>query len=189
MLKSASTLLVKLSVGKKRLCKCIQENPQELSKWVIGTRVAPLPDSEDEIESRRLKMKFLLDLGYGENPVMMKKALKIFRGRGEDFLERFDSIVNAGFDKKDVSEMIKLSPHILNLSRDTIQAKIDILVNELGYPLRSLITFPGYLGYTTQRVRLRLAMYKWLQDQGKARPNLSLSTILSGTEKKFFSRY
>ncbi|OMO55190.1 Mitochodrial transcription termination factor-related protein [Corchorus olitorius] len=189
MLKKATTLLENLNVGKKRLCKHIQENPQELSKWVFGTRVAPLPDSGEDTESQRLKMKFLLDLGYGENPGMMEKALKTFRGRGGELQERFDFIVNAGLDKKDVSEMIKLSPQILNQSRDTIQEKIDILVNELGYPLRSLIRFPGYLGYTTQRVRLRLAMYKWLIDKGKAHPNLGLSTIISNTEKYFFSKY
>ncbi|XWS66426.1 hypothetical protein CRYUN_Cryun05aG0198400 [Craigia yunnanensis] len=104
----------------------MQENPQELGKWGIRTRVGPLPR---DAESQRLKMKFFLDLGYGENPTMMKKAHKAFRGWGGELQERFDSIVNAGLDKEDVSEMVTSSPQILNQRKAVIQSKIDILVN------------------------------------------------------------
>ncbi|XP_021282536.1 transcription termination factor MTEF18, mitochondrial-like [Herrania umbratica] len=189
MLKKTNSLLGNLNVGKRRLCKYIQENPQELSKWVMGKRVVRLPDSGEDLKSQRLRMKFLLDLGYGENPNMMKKALKAFRGRGGELQERFDSIVNTGLDKKDVSEMVRVSPQILNQSKDIIQKKIDILVNELGYPLSSLVVFPSYLSYTTQRVRLRLAMYSWLRDQGKAEPDLALSTLVACSDKLFLRQY
>ncbi|KAK8315171.1 hypothetical protein V6Z12_D01G222100 [Gossypium hirsutum] len=161
-------------LGSCRLCKYIQENPQELSKWVIGLRIVPLPDSGEDIESKRLKMKFLLDLGYGENPNMMNKAFKVFRGRGGELQERFDSIVNAGLDKADVSEMVTVSPQILNQSKTVIQSKIDILVNELGYPLS---------------VRLRMAMYNWLKDHKKAEPDLALSTIVACSDKIFLNQY
>ncbi|PPD88585.1 hypothetical protein GOBAR_DD14474 [Gossypium barbadense] len=188
-LKKTNSLLSNLNVGKKRLCKYIQENPQELSKWVIGLRIVPLPDSGEDIESKRLKMKFLLDLGYGENPNMMNKAFKVFRGRGGELQERFDSIVNAGLDKADVSEMVTVSPQILNQSKTVIQSKIDILVNELGYPLSSLVSFPSFLSYTTQRVRLRMAMYNWLKDHKKAEPDLALSTIVACSDKIFLNQY
>ncbi|KAE8729825.1 coiled-coil domain-containing protein 75-like [Hibiscus syriacus] len=188
-LKKTNSLLTNLNVGKKRLCKYIQENPQELSKWGMGTRVMPLPDSGEDTESQKLKTKFLLDLGYGENPDTMKKAFKVFRGRGGELQERFDSIVNAGLVKEDVSKMVRLTPHILNLSKAVIQSRIDILVNELGFPLSSLILFPAYFTYTTQRVRLRLAMYNWLRDQEKVEPDLALSTLLSCSDKIFMSRY
>ncbi|XVF56025.1 hypothetical protein PTKIN_Ptkin06aG0083600 [Pterospermum kingtungense] len=189
MLKKTNTLLSNLNVGKRRLCKYIKENPQELGKWGIGTRVGPLPESEEDIESQRLKMKFFLELGYGENPDMMKKALKAFRGRGGELQERFDSIVNAGLDKKDVLEMVSVSPQILNQSKAVIQSKIDILVKELGYPVSSLVAFPSYLSYTTQRVRLRLAMYNWLKDQGKLETDLALSTIVACADRKFMSHF
>ncbi|XVE96077.1 hypothetical protein REPUB_Repub02eG0190400 [Reevesia pubescens] len=188
-LKKTNSLLSNLNVGKKRLCKYIQENPQELGKWGIGTRVGPLPKSGEDIESQRLKMKFLLDLGYGANPDVMKKALKVFRGRGGELQERFDSIVKAGLDKEDVSEMVAVSPQILNQSKAVIQSKIYLLVNELGYPLSSLVSFPSYLSYTTQRARLRLAMYNWLKDQKKVAPDLALSTIVACSEKIFLSQY
>ncbi|GMI78841.1 hypothetical protein like AT5G06810 [Hibiscus trionum] len=188
-LKKTNTLLNDLNVGKKRLCKYIQENPRELSKWGMGTRVGSLPDSGEDTESQKLKMKFFLDLGYGENPDMMNKAFKVFRGRGGELQERFDSIVNAGLEKEDVCNMVRASPQILNQSKASIQSKIDILVNELGFPLSSLILFPSYLSYTTQRVRLRLAMYNWLKDQEKVEPDLAMSTLVSCSDKLFLSRY
>ncbi|KAE8683588.1 protein STRUBBELIG-RECEPTOR FAMILY 2 [Hibiscus syriacus] len=188
-LKKANSLLSHLNVGKKRLCKYIQENPQELSKLGIGSRVEPLPNSGDDMESQRLKMKFFLDLGYGENPDMTKKASKVFRGRGRELQERFDSIVNAGLDKATVSEMVSVSPQILNQSKAVIQSKINVLVNELGYPLSSLVTFPSFLSYTTRRVRLRLIMYNWLKDHKKADPDLALSTIVACSDKLFMNQY
>ncbi|XP_022766783.1 transcription termination factor MTEF18, mitochondrial-like [Durio zibethinus] len=189
MLKKTNSLLSNLNVGKKRLCKYIQENPQEMGKWGLGTKVGPLPSSEEDLESQRLKMKFFLNLGYGQNPKRMEKAVKTFRGRGGELQERFDCIVNAGLDREDVSEMVSVSPQILNQSNAVIQSKIDILVNELGYPISSLVSFPSYLSYTTQRVRLRLAMYNWLKDHKKVAPDLALSTIVACTDKVFLSQY
>ncbi|KAL4377548.1 hypothetical protein GQ457_02G025570 [Hibiscus cannabinus] len=188
-LKKSNTLLNHLNVGKKRLCKYIQENPRELSKWGMGTRVRSLPESGEDIESQKLKMKFFLDLGYGENEDMMKKAFKVLRGRGGELQERFDCIANAGLEKEDVSKMVRASPQILNQSKAVIQSKLDILVKELGFPLSSLILFPSYLSYTTQRVRLRLAMYNWLKDEEKVEPDLALSTLVSCSDKLFLSRY
>ncbi|KAK8476784.1 hypothetical protein V6N11_021136 [Hibiscus sabdariffa] len=85
--------------------------------------------------------------------------------------------------------MVRASPQILNQSKAVIQSKLDILVRELGVPLSCLILFPSYLSYTTQRVRLRLAMYNWLKDQEKVEPDLALSTLVSCSDKLFLSRY
>jgi hypothetical protein len=70
-----------------------------------------------------------------------------------------------------------------------IQMKIDFLVNDLGYPISSLVTFPSLLSYTCQRVNLRLSMYNWLKDQGKADPRLSLSTVVACSDDTFRKQY
>jgi hypothetical protein len=185
-LKKTNSLLANLNVGKKRLCKIVQENPQELNNWVLGNRVKPLPRTgEDLIE----KSKFLLNLGFVENSDKMKAAFKVFRGKGDELQERFDCIVKAGLKQKDVSEMIKVSPQVLNQKKDVIQMKIDFLVNDLGYPISSLVTFPSLLSYTCQRVNLRLSMYNWLKDQGKADPRLSLSTVVACSDDTFRKQY
>ncbi|XP_059659651.1 transcription termination factor MTEF18, mitochondrial-like [Cornus florida] len=187
-LKKLNTLLSDLKSGKKRLREIIKKNPQELKNWVFGSRVKPLPNSGDELRSRMMRIKFLLDLGFVEDSNEMRKSLKVFRGKGGELQERFDCFVNAGLNKKDVTHMIKVAPQILNLKKEVIKMKIDFLVNDSGYPLSTLITFPAYVGYTNQRVKLRLSMYNWLKDKGTVELNLALSTVISSTEK-IFMRY
>ncbi|KAJ4829580.1 hypothetical protein Tsubulata_031633 [Turnera subulata] len=191
-LKRTNSLLTSLNIGKKRLCNIIQENPREIKKWVIGSRVHPLPNPEEELlktSDKTLKTKFLSDLGLLETSDKMEKALKSFRGKGSELQDRFDCIVEAGLDKKDVCEMIKRSPHILNQKKGVIQMKIDFLVNDLGCPVSTLTTFPSFLSYTIPRIKLRFQMYNWLKDQGVAEPLLALSTVLASSDKSFVSCY
>ncbi|CAK7342384.1 unnamed protein product [Dovyalis caffra] len=184
-LKKSSTLRSVLNAPNKRICELIQENPQVLKKWGMGSKVEHLPNSR--LQSRMLKTKFLLDLGIVDNSNKIERAVNVFRGSGAKFQERFDCIVDAGLSRKDVCEMIKSSPTILNQSKEVLEKKIDFLVNNLGYPVSYLVTFPFYFNYTTARVKLRLAMYNWLKDQGNGEPMLSLSTLIASSDKKFIS--
>jgi hypothetical protein len=186
-LKKPNTLRLALHAAEKRMCEVIQESPQVLKKWVMGSKVKRLPNLR--LKSRKLKTKFLLDLGIVDNSNKIGKALKVFRGSGEKFQERFDCIVEAGVSRKDACEMIKASPQILGQSKDVLEMKIDFLVNKVGYPVSYLVTFPSYLNFTTQRVELRLAMYNWLKDQGKSVPMLSLRSLISLSDKKFINEY
>lgn len=188
-LKKTNSLLSRLNAGKKRICEVIQENPEIMKKWVKGSKIEWLPDSGEELRSQMLKTKFFVDLGFVENSDEMKRALKVFRGRGAELQERFDCLVIAGLDRKDVCEMIKVSPQILNQKKEVIEMKIDFLINDLGFPVSSLVRFPSYLSYTMQRAKLRLTMYNWLKEQGKVNPMLSFSTIVGCTDNVFLSQY
>lgn len=188
-LKKANSLLGNLSVGKKRMCKIVKENPTVLKNWVLGKRVKRLPIPEEERQSRMMKTKFLLDLGFVENSKEMNRALKVFRGKGKELQERFDCIVSAGLDPKEVSEMVKLSPQILNQSKNVIETKIHYLVNDLGHPISALRKFPSFLNYNVQRVNLRLSMYNWLKNMGAVDPDLALSTLLACSETIFKKTY
>lgn len=188
-LKKTNSLLSTLNVGKKRLCQFILENPEELKNWKLGTKVRPLPEAEEVIRSKQQKTQFLLKLGLEENSSEMKKALKVFRGKGAELQERFDCIVSAGIDEKDVYNMILVSPQILNQTKDIIEEKLYFLVNNLGYPVSSLVNFPSYLCYTARRVTLRFSMYSWLKEQGAVDPMLALSTILACSENTFLRQH
>ncbi|KAA0034913.1 transcription termination factor MTEF18 [Cucumis melo var. makuwa] len=185
-LKTTKSLFSTLNVGKKRLCQYILENPEELKNLKVGTTVLPLPGSGDIMRSKQQKTQFLLNLGLEENSKKMKKLL---RGKGAELQERFDCIVEAGIDEKDVHKMIQDAPKILNQTKDIIEEKIDFLVNNLGYPVSSIISFPSYLSYTTKRVTLRFLMYNWLKEQGTIKRILQMSTIVSCTENEFLKRY
>lgn len=188
-LKRTNSLYAHLNVGKKRLREYIQENPQELSKWVVGAKIKPLPPAGGRKQSKIVKTEFLVNLGYEDDPAKIAEACKFFRGRAAELQERFDCLVNAGLDEKDVSEMVRVSPQILNQSKKVLQRKIDVLVNELGYPVTTLVPFPSYLSYTPERVKLRLSMYDWLGNEGKVEPLRALSTIVACSSKTFMKKY
>ncbi|OEL36412.1 hypothetical protein BAE44_0002567 [Dichanthelium oligosanthes] len=69
----------------------------------------------------------------------MKKALKAFRGKGDELQDRFDFLVRTGLAQKDVVNMIKIAPQILNQKINVLESKISFLVNETAYPLSLLV--------------------------------------------------
>ncbi|KAK0583208.1 hypothetical protein LWI29_034614 [Acer saccharum] len=187
-LKKPNTILSLLDVGRKQLCEHIQENPLEMKKLVMGSKMEPLPKSGEKERSQMLETKFLIDVGFTKNSNEMEKALKVFRGRGGELQERFDCIVKAGLDRQDVCKMIRVRPRFLNHKKSVIELKIDLLVNGLGYPVSNLVTFPAYLDFTVQRIILRMSMYNWLKDQGVEEHMLALSTLIGCPQKVFMQR-
>ncbi|BFG38238.1 hypothetical protein CerSpe_245120 [Prunus speciosa] len=186
-LKKTNTLLLHLNIGKKSLCRYIQENPQELKHWVLGRRLRSL-DWGNNLRSKTEKAKFLLDIGFVENSNKMKEVLNEFQGNGWELQERFDCIVEAGFDHEEVCQMVKASPRILSQSKDVIEMKIDFLVNHLCYPSSTLLIFPKYLTYGTKRVQHRVLMYNWLKDHGTD-PTYALSTVVSCSDVYFLRKF
>ncbi|PIA27806.1 hypothetical protein AQUCO_07500021v1 [Aquilegia coerulea] len=188
-LKKPNSILSILNVGKKRICNVIKEDPNQLKNWVMGLKVEPLPNSGDGQKSLMQKSEFLLNVGFIENSEKFNKALKVFRGKGGELQERFDCFVKAGLDRKDVTDMIKVAPQILNQTKHMIEQKIDFLVNGMCYPISSLVAFPQFICYTVERAKLRVAMYTWLKDEGLASPKLALSTILACSENAFVTKF
>ncbi|KAI3472145.1 hypothetical protein Pfo_029633 [Paulownia fortunei] len=164
-LKKVKSLLSALNCGKNRLCQMVKDDPCLLKKWVLGVRVNPLQEQKRVLKVRMMKTKFLLSLGFVEKSKDMEKALKMFRGKGVELQERFDCLVNFGLSRKEVIQMLKVSPQILNQSTDVIEAKVGFLV------------------------KLRLLMYKWLKDEGAVHPKLALSTLMSSSEEIFVRSY
>lgn len=185
-LKGPKTVLKKVKGGKGRLCQIIKKDPMKL--FTLASKSGS--DNTNDIAAKvpntlTDKTAFLLGLGYTENSEEMMKALKQFRGRGDQLQERFDCLVQAGLDCNVVKNMIKHAPSVLNQSKDVLEKKIDWLKNCLGYPLESIAVFPTYLCYDVERINLRFSMYAWLREQGAAKSRLSLSTLLACSEERF----
>lgn len=188
ILKKPNSLFTELCIGRKRLCRIIEEDPDQLMKYVRGSKLIRLPNSGDDERSLMQKIDFLLSLGLVEGSEEMNRVLKQCRGKGDELRERFEFLVKCGLHPTDVSSMIRRSPHVLNQKMDVLERKISFLVNELGFPLNSLVAFPQYMSFTVGRVKLRFSMYNWLKDGGNI-PSLALSTVLACSDKKFKKRF
>ncbi|KAK8503048.1 hypothetical protein V6N12_011309 [Hibiscus sabdariffa] len=185
-LKSPKAVCRELNVKKDELCQIIKANPL---KWFTVASKSEVQCRKQvawkDLSTYQEKTAFLLRLGYLENSDEMLKALKQFRGRGDQLQERFDCLVNAGLDSDVVKNLIKSSPMVLNLSKDVLEKKIDCLKNWLGYPLESVVAFPAYLCYDMERINQRFSMYAWVRERGAAKATLSLSTILACSDARF----
>ncbi|KAJ0088429.1 hypothetical protein Patl1_33024 [Pistacia atlantica] len=190
-LMKTSSIFHFLNVGKTRLCEYIQGNPNNLKNLVRGSKVERLPNARGRERRLMLRAKLLEDVGFGliQNPSEMERTVEAMRGRGEELQQRFDCIVNAGLDRKDVCEMIRVSPRILSRKKEVLEAKIDFLLHDLGYPISCLLSFPSYLHYAVERIKLRLMMYNWLTEQGKVESMFSLKILVELSNKRFMQRF
>lgn len=188
-LKKASTLRLDLRTGFKGMRAMINRNPDVLKNWVIGSRAKKLPPSPEVLSSLQHRINFLLGLGFDENSVEIKRVLRLCKGKGGELQERFDCFVKAGLDRKDILKMIKMAPHLLNQSKDVIEKKIDRLLNDFGYPLSTLVTFPGIISWRMENLNLKVSMYNWLQRQGVTNRKLSLKSVLTVPNQRFVQNY
>nr|XP_016505726.1 PREDICTED: uncharacterized protein LOC107823561 [Nicotiana tabacum] len=184
-LKGPKTVLRCFKGDKCRLCETIKEDPLNLFRLASKSKVSLEQMTSQNPGKLFEKTAFLLRLGYLENSDEMAKALKQFRGRGDQLQERFDCLVNAGLDCNVVINMINQAPTALNQSKNVLEKKIDLLKTYLGYPVESIVSFPSYLCYDVDRVHLRFSMYAWLKQKGAAKPTLSVSTLLACSDARF----
>ncbi|KAF9621439.1 hypothetical protein IFM89_021478 [Coptis chinensis] len=187
--KKVSTVQSQLSIGTTRLCKIVKGNPYQLKNWSLGMKLEPLRNSAENQSSLMQKKEFLLNLGYIDNSDDLNKALKAFRGKGGELQGRFDCLLKAGVDSKDIIEMVKLVPKILNHRTDVLERKIDFLLNGCCYPVSCLVGYPSLITLNSERVRLRLLMYSWLRDEGVKSPHLSPNSYMTCSDKIFIKRF
>ncbi|KZV29387.1 hypothetical protein F511_15919 [Dorcoceras hygrometricum] len=185
-LKGPKTVLRIFNGDKYILCQTLREDPSKFFNYAFKSKNS----STEQGYARNpniifLKKDFLLRIGYVENSDEMVKALKRFRGRGDQLQERFDCLVQAGLDFNAVSSMVKQAPTLLNQTKDVLEKKVFCLKNYLGYPVDSIVSFPSYLCYDMARIIQRFSMYVWLREKGVAKPNLSVGTLLACSEARF----
>lgn len=134
------------------------------------------------------KTEFLQRMGYLDSSDEMVKAMNMFRGRGDQLQERFDCLVQAGLDYTTVVNIVKRAPTILNQTKDILKEKIECL-KYFGYPVESIAAFPTYLCCDIGRIRARFSMYAWVREMGAAKPMLSVSTVVAGSDARFIKYF
>ncbi|ERN14326.1 transcription termination factor MTEF18, mitochondrial [Amborella trichopoda] len=187
-LKRPKLVKQQLNVGFKRLGLMILEDPNRLRDWGLGMKLHPVSGPTEDELSLLKKTQFLLKLGFVENSKEMLHALKQFRGKGDELQGRFDCLVGAGFERNEVSHMIKLAPPVLQQRQEKLLIKIDLLVNRFGYPLKCLVPYPWLLCYDVGRIKLRFSMCEWLKEKGVTSHTLAMGPIISYSEKKFIKK-
>ncbi|CAK8530658.1 unnamed protein product [Lathyrus sativus] len=190
LIKGHKAMSRELRVGTDNLCQMIHDDP--LQFFSLALKPKQKRDVNEFYYDPRKHMEkrtFLRNLGYTDNSEEMEIAMKMFKGNGTKLLERFDCLVEAGLEYNTVVGMVKRLPGILNSSKTVMQKKIDFLKNSLGYPIESLAEYPTYFLHDLDKIFARFAMYEWLKKRSAINCELSLSTIISTTEKRFLEHF
>ncbi|CAK8538448.1 unnamed protein product [Lathyrus sativus] len=185
-IKGYRTMSKELGVGKDSLCQMIQDDPLEFFTLALRPRQKKNVNEFYNDPHRHLeKTNFLRKLGYTDNSEEMEIAMKMFQGRGDKLLERFNCLVEAGLEYNTVVEMVKQVPSVLIFRKTVMQKKIDFFKNTLGYPIEHLVRYPRYFFQDSDKTFARFAMYEWMKERNGLNRELCMSTIISTTEKRF----
>eukprot|EP00249_Psilotum_nudum_P017684 c26440_g1_i1 orf=647-1444(+) len=95
----------------------------------------------------------------------------------------FDTLKGMGFSHGEVCFLLARQPEILCLNKQYLLKKADYLVNRLNRDIRELLKFPAFLCYSLEK-RI-IPRFTILKETGRVCVNLSLSTVLSCSNKNF----
>ncbi|MCL7032793.1 hypothetical protein MKW94_011898 [Papaver nudicaule] len=161
--KQPRTVLSQLKISPEKLCEIIKEDPQKLIAFA-----AKKCDTGGH-QHLQEKTRFLLSIGYVENTEEFVKALKEFRGKGD--------------------QMIKSAPFVLEQTKNVIEMKSKLLADHLGKSLQYLAAHPKYLSYDIDRITHRFSMYTWLREKGVITKPSSFYSILWPSDARFVKHY
>nr|CAD1818729.1 unnamed protein product [Ananas comosus var. bracteatus] len=131
------------------------------------------------------KVEFLLGIGLGRNKITAR-AVAVLNGTKDQLDERFDRLLEIGFEYPMLCRMISASPKILNQSKEMLQEKINFLCNDLSYSLEYLDSFPAFLCFDLEnRIKPRYRILNWLQEIGLLKKPFAPATVLANSEKRF----
>lgn len=131
------------------------------------------------------KLEFFFSIGFGKNRITSKVVSRI-NGTRDQLQERFDCLLEMGIEYSTLCRMVSATPKLLNQSTESIREKVDYLLNDLGYSLQYLNSFPAFLCFDLEnRIKPRFNIMNWLKENGLVKKQFSPATILANAERKF----
>ncbi|KAK6923454.1 Transcription termination factor, mitochondrial/chloroplastic [Dillenia turbinata] len=129
------------------------------------------------------KLKFLHDIGFGENRHTME-VLPHLHGTQSELQMRFDCLIRAGIEFSKLCKMISLTTKILNQHPGILEKKVNFLLEDMGLTVLNLDAFPAYLCYNLEnRIKPRFEFYLWLTEKGLCMKDYSLGSIIATSDK------
>ncbi|PKA58270.1 hypothetical protein AXF42_Ash012994 [Apostasia shenzhenica] len=131
------------------------------------------------------KVEFFLSIGFGKNN-MTSKVVRLVHGNQEKLQERLDCLIGLGISYPVICRMICAQPKLINQSKELIWQKVNYLIQDLGYDVQYLDSFPAFLMFHLEkRVKPRYRILNWLKDLGLLKHPLAPATVLANSQKKF----
>uniref|UniRef100_A0A5B7BFT9 Uncharacterized protein n=1 Tax=Davidia involucrata TaxID=16924 RepID=A0A5B7BFT9_DAVIN len=154
-------------------------NSNDIFRFLIK---APLFLSLSFEENLACKLVFLVKIGYENRTKELAMAMgAVTRTSCKNSQEVIGLFLNYGFSCDDILAMSKKHPQILQYNHESLEEKMDYLIEEMGREVGELLAFPAFLGYKLDgRIKHRYEEKKKILGEG-----MSLNKLLSVSTERF----
>lgn len=143
---------------------------------------APLFLSLSFEENLAYKLVFLVKIGYENGTKELAMAMgAVTRTSCKNMQEVISLFLNYGLTSEDILAMSKKHPQVLQYNSESLEEKLDYLIEEMGREIGELLAFPAFLGYKLDdRIKHRYEVKKKVLGEG-----MSLNKLLSVSTARF----
>ncbi|XP_027109953.1 transcription termination factor MTERF8, chloroplastic [Coffea eugenioides] len=155
---------------------------QDICRFLIK---APLFIGLSFEENLACKLVFLVKIGYENRTRELAMAMgAVTRTSCKNLQEVIGVFLNYGLTCEDILEMSKKHPQILQYNHESLEEKLDYLIEDMGREVGELLAFPAFLGYKLDgRIKHRYEMKKSSLGEG-----MSLNKLLSVSAARFSTK-
>ncbi|XP_049393960.1 transcription termination factor MTERF8, chloroplastic [Solanum stenotomum] len=131
------------------------------------------------------KLVFLVKIGYKKNTKELAMAMgAVTRTSCKNMQEVIGVFLNYGLTFDDILEMSMKHPQVLQYNHESLEEKMDYLVEEMGREVGELLAFPAFLGYKLDgRIKHRYEEKRKILGEG-----MSLNKLLSVSAARFSTK-
>ncbi|KAI3471265.1 hypothetical protein Pfo_027928 [Paulownia fortunei] len=146
---------------------------------------APLFLSLSFEENLANKLVFLVKIGYENRTKELALAMgAVTRCSCKNLQEVIGVFLNYGLTCEDILDMSKKHPQVLQYNHESLEDKLDYLIEEMGREVGELLSFPAFLGYKLDgRIKHRYEEKRKILGEG-----MSINKLLSVSAARFSTK-
>ncbi|KAL3524466.1 hypothetical protein ACH5RR_017300 [Cinchona calisaya] len=131
------------------------------------------------------KLVFLVKIGYQHKTKELAAAMgAVTRTSCKNLQEVIGVLLNYGLTCEDILEMSKKHPQILQYNHESLEEKLNYLIEEMGREVGELLAFPAFLGYKLDgRIKHRYEVKRKTLGEG-----MSLNKLLTVSAARFSTK-
>ncbi|XP_073045084.1 transcription termination factor MTERF8, chloroplastic-like [Primulina eburnea] len=131
------------------------------------------------------KLILLVKIGYDNRTKELALAMgAVTRCSCKNLQEVIGLFLNYGLTCEDILDMSKKHPQVLQYNHESLEEKLDYLIEEMGRDVRELLGFPAFLGYKLDdRIKHRYEVKRKILGEG-----LSINKLLSVSAASFSTK-
>ncbi|XP_059631415.1 uncharacterized protein LOC132274208 isoform X2 [Cornus florida] len=131
------------------------------------------------------------EMGFDRKSKMFFHAIRVLSSMTKENWElKLEVFKSFGFSEDHILSVFRRAPHVFGQSERKIKATTQLLLSTGKLDISFVVNQPGLLGFSVEnRLKPRLRVLEVLESRNLLLKKLSLLTVFTLTDKKFFQKY